>query len=124
LDVFVTNGLLTLSKTDDTVCALISEEYLFTGLRKGCGFCGDLLASLEKLPSIPFAEVTMSLDSSLPLLRNPASSPCSTGKSSSPDGTRNPSVVHDFRLGDSFDLTIFSVSSVDSSVMLTLQSTL
>lgn len=57
-------------------------------------------------------------------LRNPASSPCSTGKSSSPDGTRNPSVVHDFRLGDSFDLTIFSVSSVDSSVMLTLQSTL
>lgn len=41
LDVFVIKGLLTLSKTDDTVCALISDEYLlFTGLRKGCGFFG------------------------------------------------------------------------------------
>lgn len=35
---FVSTGLSTLSKTEENVCALISEEYLFTGLHKGCGF--------------------------------------------------------------------------------------
>ena len=38
--VFVPKGLSTLSKTDEKACALISEEYLFIGLRKGCGFFG------------------------------------------------------------------------------------
>lgn len=40
LAVFVAKCLSWLSKTDDKTCALISEEYLFTGLRKGCGFLG------------------------------------------------------------------------------------
>ena len=40
LDVLAVIGLSILSNTGDMVCALISDEYLFTGLRKGCGFCG------------------------------------------------------------------------------------
>lgn len=45
-----------------------NKKQLITVTTNNRGFTYDLLASLEKLPSIPFAEVTMSLDSSLPLL--------------------------------------------------------
>lgn len=34
----VSTGMSALSKTEENVCALIREEYLLTGLDKGCGF--------------------------------------------------------------------------------------
>lgn len=60
-------------------------------------------------------------------LIRPVMSPSWTGKSkswsSSLHGTRNPSVVQDFRLGESLRPTDFSFSSAVSSDMLTLQYT-
>lgn len=58
-------------------------------------------------------------------LNSPPRSCCWTGKSqsSSPDGTRNPSVVHDIRWAVSFNLTVSALAAVVSSDILTLQFT-
>lgn len=58
-------------------------------------------------------------------LNSPPRSCCWTGKSqsSSPDGTRNPSVVHDIPRAVSFNLTVSALAAVVSSDILTLQFT-
>ena len=52
----VSTGMSTLSKTEENVCALIREEYLFTGLDKGCGFVN--LGIQEKKHSILYDHST------------------------------------------------------------------